>query len=258
MDADVVGRSARELRDLAGRMDLVGAFYDVIRRAHPDTWETLRDDVLVTMDLRMAAEALDSLADDAGRQPDTTEEARTPLREQRLSARPDSTDEVLTDLGISPHPSLVIGVEGATEELLLPRVFAALGIPLDDDWIRIIDFGGVGKELSNLAKFAAAPSLGQDHGAYVDLVRPITRFLVLVDAEGKYRSPATRARRRRILLDAVCASVPADLRGDLYGSDANIVEIRTLGTPAARVRELDRCPARPRADRCGRHALSTR
>lgn len=229
VNADIVGRGARELRDLAGRMDLVGAFYDVIRRAHPDTWETLRDDVLVAMDLRMAAEALDALADDAGRPPDTAEEARTPLREQRLSARPDSTDEVLTDLGLSPHPSLVIGVEGATEELLLPRVFAALGIPLDDDWIRIIDFGGVGKELSNLAKFAAAPSLGQDHGTYVDLVRPITRFLVLVDAEGKYRTPAMRAKRRRILLDAVCASVPADLRGDLYGSDANIVEIRTWG-----------------------------
>jgi hypothetical protein len=228
-DADVVGRSARELRDLAGRMDVTGAFYDVIRRAHPDTWKTLRDDLLVVMDLRMAAEALDAFADDGGRQPDPSEEARTPLREQRLSARPHSTDEVLTDLGISPHPSLVIGVEGATEALLLPRVFGALGVPLDDDWIRIVDFGGVGKELSNLAKFAAAPTLGRDHGDYVDLVRPITRFLVLVDAEGKYRTPAKRAKHRRVLLDAVCASVPADLRGDLYGSDANIVEIRTWG-----------------------------
>jgi hypothetical protein len=229
VDVDAVGQSARELRELAGRIDLVGDFYDVIRRAHPDAWETLRDDALVAMDLRMAAEALDTFADDAGRQPEATEEARTPLREQRLSARPHSTDEVLTDLGVSPHPSLVIGVEGATEARLLPRVFEALGVPLDDDWIRIVDFGGVGKELSNLAKFAAAPSLGRDHGDYVDLVRPITRFLVLVDAEGKYRTPANRAKHRRILLDAVCASVPADLRGDLYGADANLVEIRTWG-----------------------------
>src|SRR5687768_3234267 len=153
----------------------------------------------------------------------------TPTPALRLTTTRRSTDSLLTDLGISPHPSLVVGVEGATEELVLPRVFEQLEIPLEPNWIRIVDFGGVDRDLTALARYAAAPVVGADHGEYVSLDRPVTRFLVLVDAERRYADRAMRADQRKLLLDAIAAALPKDLRGDLYGRDARIVEILTWG-----------------------------
>lgn len=64
-----------------------------------------------------------------------------PLSQQGISARPESLDAALSDLGLSPFPALVIGVEGATEYLLMPRVMELLGIQWDHNRIRIVDFG---------------------------------------------------------------------------------------------------------------------
>lgn len=230
LDAYDVAAAAEQLRFSAYSVDVLGAFYDVVRRADPERWETLRGDALLAFDRRVASEALDSFADDLGRP--GVEQGKidaTPTSALRLTTRPRSTDGLLTDLGISPHPSLVVGLEGATEELVLPRVFEQLGIPLSPDWIRIVDFGGADRDLTALVKYAAAPVVGADHGDYVSLDRPVTRFLVLVDAEKKYADRAMRAAQRRVLLDAIAATLPNDLQGDLYGTGARIVEILTWG-----------------------------
>lgn len=226
LDALVGG--ADQLRYAGRHIDPLGAFYDLVRRADPQSWQTLSGDALVAMDRRIASEALDAFADDNGRLPvPQTEIDAQPTPALRLSQRRRTTDAVLTELGLSPHPSLVVGVEGATESKVLPRVFEQLGVPLDSDWIRIVEFGGVDKDLTNLARFAAAPVVGEDHGGYVELTRPITRFLVLVDAERKYSTVSRRARQRKLLLNAIAETLPKDLRRDLYGKDAHIVEIKT-------------------------------
>lgn len=230
LSLDDISRGAEQLRGQAYGIDVLGAFYDLVRRADPQAWETLRGDALLAMDFRTAAEALDLFADDVGRElADAAALDATPTAALRLSTRRRTTDAVLTELGVSPHPSVVVGVEGDTEELLLPRVFDVLGIPSDPEWIRVAEFGGVDKDLTNLAKFAAGPVIGIDHGDYVELDRPVTRFLVLVDAEKRYSDRLKRAKQRLLLLDAVAAALPPDLRGDLYSADAHIVEIRTWG-----------------------------
>lgn len=229
LDVEEVVRGADQLRNRARHVDPLGAFFDLVRRADPESWQTMRGDALVAMDRRVASEALDSFADDNGRRVPQGEIDATPTPALRLSTRRRTTDAVLTELGISPHPSLVVGAEGATEAEVLPRVFEQLGVPLQPDWIRIAEFGGVDKDLTNLAKFAAAPVIGQDHGGYVELDRPITRFLVLVDAERKYSTVSKRARQRKLLLDAIAEALPKDLCPDLYGKDARIVEIKTWG-----------------------------
>src|SRR5258706_4581696 len=45
-----------------------------------------------------------------------------PLDQEGLSSASHSLDASLSELQVSPFPALVIGVEGETEELLLPRV----------------------------------------------------------------------------------------------------------------------------------------
>jgi hypothetical protein len=47
----------------------------------------------------------------------------------------------LTDLHLSPFPALVIGVEGATEFGLVPRVMDLLGIQQDRNRIAIVELG---------------------------------------------------------------------------------------------------------------------
>jgi hypothetical protein len=216
------------LRVAASFGDVLGDFYDIVRRAKPEAWNSLRGDARTAMDGRAAAEVLDRFADENEGPPPSTslQEARSM---QGVGVRDRTLDAVLTDLHVSPHPPLVIGLEGATEMLLVPRVMEALGIRNDPDWMRLVDFGGTRKKLALLARYAAEPLVGQDHGAFVVLDRPVTRFLVLADAENLYATAADRRLQRRLLLDSIAETLPKDLRRDLYTRSARIVEILTWG-----------------------------
>jgi len=154
-----------------------------------------------------------------------------PLDQQSLSARPESLDAALTSLRLSPFPALVVGVEGATEYLLVPRVMDLLGIQWDTNRIRIVDFGGTDKDLALLARYAVEPVLGRDFTSGVALDRPLTRFLVMTDAEHKYATAAGRRKQRKLLLESLTVNVPKDLRSDYYVNTrrGRVVEIVTWG-----------------------------
>jgi len=217
------------LRVTASFDDVFGDFYDLIRRAKPKAWTSLRGEARIAMDNRMAAEVLDTFANQISEE-SGLERSREHLSMQGLSIRERSLDSVLTDLHVSPHPPLVIGLEGATEMRIVPKVMKVLGIRDDPTWMRLVDFGGTKTSLALLARFAAEPVLGQDRGEFVMLDRPVTRFLVLTDAENRYKSPADRRKERRLLLDSIATPLPPDLRADLYTKGARIVEIMTWGT----------------------------
>lgn len=218
------------LRLMATFRDDLGDFYDIVRRAKAGAWDTLRGDPLAALDCRLAADILDRFADELNLEGRPSLE-HTPLGQQGLSARPQSLDATLTDLRVSPFPSLVIGVEGATEYKLVPRVMDLLEVELDRNWISIIDFGGTDRDLSLLARYAGEPVLDKDFGDAVVLERPITRFLILTDAEHKYATLKDRNYQRKLLLDSLTQNIPPDLRGDYYSKepDSRIVEIRTWG-----------------------------
>ncbi len=218
------------LRLMGTCRDDLGDFYDIVRRARADTWDTLSGDALAAMDFRLAADILDRFAAELNLE-DRPALEYTPLEQQGLSMRPHSLDAALTTLHLSPFPSLVIGVEGATEYKLVPRVMDLLEIGLDRNRISIIDFGGTDRDLSLLARYAGEPVLGKDYGDGVALERPLTRFLILTDAEHKYGTQKQRNYQRKLLLDSLTQNVPRDLRGDYYSNtpDTRIVEIRTWG-----------------------------
>jgi hypothetical protein len=225
-----LGEQSQRLRVSASFEDVLGGFYDVIRRAKPSTWSTLRGSARTAMDSRMAAEALNIFASelqesDQGADPAPPEN----LSMQGLRARRPSLDAVLTYFRLSPHPPLVIALEGDTEMRVVPKVMELLGLPDDPSWIRFVNFGGTGKDLSLLAQFAAAPVFGDEHDDFVMLDRPTTRFLVLTDAENNYRTREKRERQRKLLLDSIAKPLPVDLRSDLYTKSAQIVEIMTWG-----------------------------
>ncbi|MGH3166456.1 MAG: hypothetical protein ACRDN0_11260, partial [Trebonia sp.] len=226
-----IERTVTDLRLRASSCDDTGEFYDLIRRASADAWKSLRGDALVALDLRLAADILTRFANDLNPSGDYAGTRYAPLSQQGLSARPESLDAVLTHLRVSPFPALVIGLEGATEYKLVPRVLETLGIRWDHNRIRIVDGGGTGSNLSLLARYAVEPVLGRDLGDHVVLDRPLTRFLVMTDAENKYRTPADRRHQRKLLLNSLTKNVPQDLRPDYYVNTrrGRIVDIVTWG-----------------------------
>lgn len=226
-----VERQVTDLQMSASSCDDTGDFYDLIRRAKAEAWNSLRGDAAVAMDYRLAADILTRFAEDIRpSRNDDTGALPPPLSQQGLSARPQSLDAALTRLHLSPFPALVIGVEGETEYRLVPRVMDMLGIAYDRNRIVIVDYGGTGN-LALLARYAGEPVLGRDYGKGVALDRPLTRFLVLADAENNYKTAADRRRQRRLLLESLTRNVPKDLRADYYVNTrrARIVEIRTWG-----------------------------
>lgn len=229
LTVDDLREQSERLRVSASFDDVLGDFYDLVRRSNPEAWTTLRGDARTAMDSRMAAEALDRFAGEVeGKEPGPPPAPTTHLSMQRLGERGKSLDATLNELHVSPHPPLVIAIEGATEWKLIPRVMETLGMTIDPTWIRLVEFEGT-KDLSLVARFAAEPIIGDDRGDFVLLDRPVTRFLVLTDAENKFKTLANRAHQRRVLINSIAGRLPADLRPDLYLPTAQIVEIMTWG-----------------------------
>lgn len=222
--------AADQLRFNASFADVFGDLYDIVRRAKPQSWYTMRGPALTAIDDLVAAEVLHQTAEEITGPP-PPQPLPPPLSQQWLGQRPHSLDAALNDMQLSPHPALVVAVEGKTELTVLPWVFGLLGIRDDPAFIRIESFGGTKKDLSLMARLAAAPLLGADRGEFVELDRPVTRFLVLTDAENKYRTASDRREQRLLLLDSITEGIPDDLRADLYQDRflARTVEIRTWG-----------------------------
>ena len=104
----------------AHRIDPVGDSWSrLIRRAPSRAWEGLKDAALSAVDYRVAAEILLLFYEDlatcghAEPLPDVPPGSSHHLR-YRLSHRDRTLDEDLTYLGLSPHPRVVLAVEGET------------------------------------------------------------------------------------------------------------------------------------------------
>jgi len=212
-----IKESAGALLDQAEALDPMGRWSELVREAHPDRWEWLQGEARSAVDLRVGAEILlryyDRLA--RGRIAPKIKEPAGRYRDQfsgRLKPR-DGLDRVLTDFGLSPHPRLILVVEGETELLLFPRVMELLGIRRDRNFIAIENAQGVGRDLSALVAFAVAPSTERNaDGRYLRPLKPLTRLLAVMDAEGKYATPKSREQRRQVWVHRILQTLPAEDR----------------------------------------------
>lgn len=192
------------------------------------------------MDLRVAAEMLlrfhEELADagQADHLPDLTRknnpaQAWHPLVE-RLSFREDSLDQLLMNLGISPHPRVVLAVEGDTEQAHIPKLWEVLEYPYAPELVRVMKLGGVDKDPVKVGALAAAPLVARRDptNEFVWLIKPPTLFLIAVDPEGRYYGDAEKVQRTRgkimhEIREVVVAQGAAIDDAELE----NLVEIRT-------------------------------
>lgn len=234
-DASAVEEAAERLLTTAHRIDPLRDWHALVRQVRPEQWETLRGDALTAHEHRVAAEMLLHFREDLAREgaveilPPPAGKAWQPLR-GRLGGADADLDAVLMDFGLSPHPTLVLVLEGQTEWELMPRVFEHLGIPRHERFIQIVDARGTERDLGLLAAYAILPRLGDADDDTITLTRPPTRFLAVIDPEGRFATDKDRRAQRdkwvRQLFDRISREhrTPA-LREDL----ASLVEVETWG-----------------------------
>ena len=211
----------------AKQLDETGELYDLIRRATPDTWEALSGRTLMAHDLRVAAEIVARVVEMAEGVEVTDDCEGDPIGAQRLATRGRDLEEILTSNGLSPHPSLVVIVEGETEKRLFPRVMESLGAPLRADRILVENREGLDQPIHLLARYAARPLLGNTFDKWVFLVRPPTRVLVLADPEKDYADEKMRDRQRDLIKESIVKELPADLHTDLLAEGTELVTVRS-------------------------------
>jgi hypothetical protein len=188
----------------------------LIRRAPSRAWGGLKDAALSAMDYRIAAELLLLFYGDLATRghaeplPDVPPGSSHHLR-YRLSHRDRTLDEDLTYLGLSPHPRVVLAVEGETEEIHIPLVWKELDYPDAPELMRPLKLGGVDRDLEKVAALAAAPLIsGKAPGrAGWLLLKPPTCLYIAVDPEGQYFAPGKVPQTRTAILNEIRAVLKA-------------------------------------------------
>jgi hypothetical protein len=207
-----------ELLRLADIHDPLGDWAELVAHANPDRWNRLKGKARSAVDTRIAAEVLLRYHDDlvaAGRAKAIAEPParfRGPTDSRLKRRRP--LDAVLSDFGLSPHPRVLVVVEGATELTIFPRVMEVFGLRTDEDFIAFQEAAGVRRDLTPLVAYLG-PRLGERRAnRYFELVRPPTRILVVLDAEGPVQTREQRERRRQKWVDRLMQTLPRELQRD--------------------------------------------
>jgi hypothetical protein len=204
ISADEVRQQAEGLLLSAGFHDPLGDWHRLIRLGRPAWWAKLRGDALVANDQRVAAEILLLFYEDLVEAGHSEPLARGGSRihhplDDRLGVSRAELDDTLTSFGLSPYPSLVLVLEGEVEMEVIPRVMEMMGIPQDRSFIDLHAARSVDRDFGFLVSYVARPGLGRElpQGGIL-LNRPVTRFLLTCDPEGRMKIAATPEGRREL------------------------------------------------------------
>lgn len=210
-------------------------WWPLMRLARPDKWQGFEGQALQALDSRMVGEMLLLLYEDLARSgetpslPNLSEQWWEPRRE-RLTADAHELDRVLTEFGLSPHPAVVLVLEGETEEAILPKVQDKLGFHPTRSEMEVVRLPGVGGDVGLVASYAAVPAIGRGVPKGLLLDRPLTHVLVAVDAEGPYKTPEMQEARRRSILEKILDRLPPERRTEAIRRQLDgLVSIVTWG-----------------------------
>jgi hypothetical protein len=158
--------------------------------------------------------------------PDIPPLTNHPLNE-RLKPDRALLDGVLSDYGLSPHPSVLLVFEGETEVFVATQIMPLLGLSPRNPLLRIFALAGIDKDPDLLARYVR-PSLRPFNQEAAEFETPPLRIMVVIDAEGRFRSAEAREQRRKQWVRRYHAALPDEFRTD--ESLAELDQLVTLGT----------------------------
>lgn len=216
IDGQWLADQASELLRHADAFDPLGDWLAIVREANRDRWPKLKGLARSALDLRIAAEMLLLCHEDLVK---ARRAKALPKSEGRFRGEFDTRlkrerkiDPLLTDFGLSPHPSLVLIVEGDTEMQILPRLMDHFGVRRGEDFISIHNAKSVNRDLSAFVAYLAPRTEPEDNGRYLALNRPATKILFVGDAEDKLATAADRREKHKLWVDRLLATVAAEHR----------------------------------------------
>lgn len=218
VDAEWMREAGRGLLSLADRVDPLRDWLDLIAHVRPDMLAKLRGTARNALDMRIAAEVFLRYHDDLvrvsrGRPMSRRAVALEEDGDGRRIKRRRPLDGILMQYGLSPHPRLVLVLEGETERLLFSRVMRHFEVRTDDDFISVEIARGVDRDLSSLVAYAATPRTAPGRSSNtLKVLRPPTRVLVVFDPEGSVATAEARERKRASWIDRILLSMPAEAR----------------------------------------------
>lgn len=212
---DVADRAQRILSG-AHAFDPLAQWSSLVALTHHSHWYRLKGLARLAIDYRIAAEMLLLCHQELA------ERGLVPALEKpgvnlwspfdyRITNERHRLDLTLTHFGLSPHPSVLVVIEGKTEAMVLTRLLDGRLKPGWRNAILLLDAEGVDADVKAVAA-VVAPQRGPDEGEYVLLSRPPTSILVVADPEGPFASPEQRENVRKGWVARIARALPAELQ----------------------------------------------
>jgi hypothetical protein len=236
-DPDALRQEAEILLGQVDARDPLRNWLPVIRYASFSGWSKLKGEALDCIWQRIAAEVLLRAYEDlaaAGRLdplPDLSGAQWRTLLHGRLTPRhedEDSLERALGTFGLSPHPRVLLLVEGETELVHIPRLLAEFGLDRPER-VRVQRCKGSDINPQLLARYGITPRLGRTVRDIQLLDATPTALLIAMDAENRWATPTQRNNERRKLQGAIREEVEAQ-GGEIAQEDLDfLVNIHVWG-----------------------------
>jgi hypothetical protein len=228
---DEVADRAERILSSAHAFDPLADWSSLVALTHHSHWYRLKGLARLAIDYRIAAEMLLLCHKDLaarGLIPPLEEPGGNVWspRDYRITPDRHRLDITLTRFGLSPHPSVLVVVEGKTEAMVLTKLLDGRLKPGWRNAIHLLDAEGVDTDVKAAAA-VVAPRPGPDEAEYVLLSRPPTSILVVADPEGPFASPEQRENVRKGWVNRIARALPAELQTATVREDLqHLVELQ--------------------------------
>lgn len=200
-----------ELLLARGHRDPLAKWLPLVRYANYSGWSKLRGEPLDCMWQRVAAEVLLHAHEDlavAGLLDPLPDLAGagwwTPLHDRLTARHPEAQtlERALAELGLSPHPRVILLVEGETELNHVPPLLAEFGLTQPQQ-VRVQATKSSKINAHLIARYGVTPRVGRRLGDRWMLDASLTALMIAMDAENEFETPAKRAKVRHKLQEAI-------------------------------------------------------
>ncbi|WP_130333823.1 hypothetical protein [Streptomyces sp. BK022] len=183
----------------------------LLRHASYKGWSRFRGEPLDAMWRRVAAEVLLRAHEDLSANgfieplPDLTGKIWWTPQHDRLTPRygeAQTLERALSELGLSPHPKVILLVEGETELYHVPKLLAEFGLTQPQQ-VRVQRTKGSKINAHLIARYGVTPRIGRKLKDGWMLDASLTSLVIAMDAENDFATQDKRDKVRRQLQDAI-------------------------------------------------------